>query len=128
MSPAIGHTQWTFAAGFVPVESTGPEPEFTSRDELCVLNTGDDAAHLSIMIYHCDDEPVGPYEVTVGAQRVSHFRINDLIDPQAIPLGVPYGAVVESTVPVVVQMSRLDTRTGHLSSAIASGHPGEAAG
>ncbi len=41
--------------------------------------------------------------------------LNDLIDPQAIPLGVPYGAVIESNVPVVVQLTKQITAQKNLS-------------
>lgn len=127
MTREMGRTLWAFAVGFIPEESTGPEPEFTSRDELCVLNTGADTAKLSITIYYEDGDPVAPYEAVVKGQRVCHIRVNDLIDPHAVPLGVPYGAVVESSHPVVVQLSRLDTRSGQLSTAIASGFAEDAA-
>lgn len=124
MTHDLGETCWAFAVGNIPAQSSGPEPEFTSRDELCILNTGSDAADLSITIYYEDGDPVGPYEARVAGERVCHLRVNDLIDPHAVPLGVPYGVVVESSVPVVVQLSRVDTRGGRLSIALASGHVG----
>ncbi|HEX5543558.1 MAG TPA: sensory rhodopsin transducer, partial [Micromonospora sp.] len=37
-------------------------------------------------------------------------RFNDLIEPAAIRLDRPYGAVVRSPVPIVVQFLRQDTR------------------
>ncbi len=48
--------------------------------------------------------------MTVAARRVRAVRFNDLINPEAIPMGVDYAAVVESDVPVVVQHIRLDSR------------------
>jgi hypothetical protein len=36
-------------------------------------------------------------------------RCNDLIDPEALPLGVDYGIVIACDVPIVVQLSRVDT-------------------
>lgn len=116
-----GHTTWAFAGGQIPPSSTGPEPEFTAREELQVLNTGKNDAHLRITVYHHDSDPVGPYELEVGARRVRQVRLNDLIDPQAIPLGVPYGLLVESDVPVIVQLTRIDTRRHSLSTAAVVG-------
>lgn len=106
----IGDTRWALAAGEVPVGSHGPEPEFTSHDRLCVLNASDQEARVEVTVYHSDREPVGPYVVMVGARRVRHVRVNDLIDPEAVPLGVPYGCVVRADTAVVVQMLRQDTR------------------
>jgi hypothetical protein len=111
---ALGATTWVFSGGNIPVRSTGPEPELTSRDELCVLNTGDDDAQVELVVYFQDDEPSGPYRLVVGAQRVCHHRVNDLIDPHAVPLGVPYGLVVSSDSPVVVQLKQVDTRQAAL--------------
>jgi hypothetical protein len=106
---AIGHTTWVVPGGRIPRQSTGPEPEFTSRDELFVLNTGDAEAHLALTIFYADRDPIGPYELTVAARRVRRVRCNDLIDPEAMPLGVDYGVLAESNVPVVVHFTRVDT-------------------
>ncbi|GAA1910289.1 sensory rhodopsin transducer [Streptomyces sodiiphilus] len=121
----LGRTTWVFPGGHIPAAGTGAEPEFTSRDELCLLNSGGDDAQVELTVLYQDREPVGPYRVRVGARRVRHVRVNDLIDPQAVPLGVPYGAVVRSDVPVVAQLTRVDTRRGKLSTSVAAGYPAE---
>lgn len=122
--PARGAaTGWTFAAGNIPAAGTGHEPEFTSREELCLLNTGDGDACAQLHIYHSDREPVGPYRIDVPARRVRHIRLNDLIDPQAIPLGVPYAMVLTSDVPVVAQVRHLDTRRDGIAVAVYTGIP-----
>lgn len=105
----IGRTTWAIPGGHIPLRSTGPEPEFTSRDELCVLNAGDADAHVDLTIFYEHREPIGPYRLVVGTRRVRRVRFNDLIDPEAMPLGVDYGVVVESDVPIVVQFARVDT-------------------
>jgi hypothetical protein len=105
----IGRRVWALAGGRVPLRSTGPEPEHTSREELCVLNAGDRDAQVEIRFYYGDRDPVGPYRLCVEASRVRQVRVNDLIDPQAVPLDTPYGCVVRADVPVVVQFSRQDT-------------------
>ena len=107
---AIGRKVWAIAGGRIPLESTGREPAFTSFDQLCVLNATDREARVALTIYYADREPVGPYELTVAARRVRHVRVNDLIDPLAVPLDADYAAVVESNVPVVIQFTRQDTR------------------
>lgn len=105
----IGAKVWAIPGGHMPLLSSGSEPRDTSRDELCVLNAGNIEANLELTIYYQDHEPVGPYPLKVGAQRVRHVRFNDLIDPQALPLDTPYAALVIADHPVVVQFTRHDT-------------------
>lgn len=110
----LGRTTWVFSAGFAPSRSTGHEPEFTSRNTLCLLNTGEQEACVRLIFYYEDAEPVGPFEVLVEPQRVKHQRINDLIEPEAVHLDRPYGIMVDSDQPVVAQLYYLDSRNGHL--------------
>lgn len=121
MAKRLGEKVWVFPAGNIPVGSTGEEPEFTSREELCLLNTGRRTAHVEITVYFDDRAPAAPYRVSARGRRVCHVRINDLIDPHAIPLGVPYGLVVRSDRRIVAQFARLDTRRGAVSSAVVPG-------
>lgn len=106
----IGHRTWVFPAGRLPLTSTGKEPEFTSRDELCILNAEARDVDLEIEILRAEDEPLGPFTLTVAGRRIRHVRINDLMDPEPIPLDVPYGLIVRAGHPVVVQLMRTDTR------------------
>ncbi len=105
----LGQTTWAIPGGHIPLHSTGHEPELTSRDELCLLNTSDQEANIEITIFYADREPVGPYRLKVQARRVRHIRFNDLIDPEAIILDTDYASVIESDVPIVAQFSRLDS-------------------
>ncbi|WP_206447216.1 sensory rhodopsin transducer [Agrococcus sp. KRD186] len=125
MSHDPARTRWALSAGWIPERSTGHEPEATSRNVLCLLNTTERDGCASIMIYHEDAEPVGPYEVPVRARRVRHIRINDLIDPEAVPLGVPYGIAVECDVPMVVQLALVDTSDGRYAVALLGGVAGD---
>lgn len=106
----IGRCRWAIPGGNVPVDSTGPEPEMVSHDALCVLNAGDEMATVEVTLQYADGREAGPYALTTAPRRVRHVRVNDLIDPYAPPLGEPYGIVVESDRPVVVQATRLDSR------------------
>lgn len=108
--PELGAHTWVVPGGHVPFPAHGPEPEFTGFDQLCVLNATDREAEVSLDIYYEDAEPVGPYRMLVKARRIRHIRINDLIDPEAIQLDRPYGCLLRSPVPVVVQFLRQDTR------------------
>ncbi|MEE3922150.1 sensory rhodopsin transducer [Micromonospora sp. BRA006-A] len=75
-----------------------------------MLNAGDRDAAVELDFYYQDTEPVGPYRLLVGARRIRHVRVNDLIDPEAVRLDRPYGCVLRSPEPVVVQFLRQDTR------------------
>jgi hypothetical protein len=106
----IGARRWVIAEGYIPATSTGPQPEMLSHETMCVLNTGDEDAHLEVTVFFTDREPVGPDRLVVPARRTLHQRFNDLTDPEPVPSGTEYASVVTSDVPVVVQHSRLDSR------------------
>jgi hypothetical protein len=115
----FGRREWVIPGGRIPFHSTGREPEFTSRDELAVLNAGQSDANLAITLFYPDREPVGPYKLVVKARRTRRVRINDLIFPEAVPLEVDYAALIEADNPVIVQFTRVDT--GHAETSWAGG-------
>ncbi len=110
MNGPLGHRRWAIAEGYIPSWSNGPEPQFTSHETACLLNTSDEEAQVEITVFFSDREPAGPYKVTVPARRTKHVRFNDLKDPEPIPVDTDYASVVESNVPIVVQHTRLDSR------------------
>lgn len=106
----IGALRWAIAEGYIPRESTGPELEMTSHETVCILNAGDQPAHVTLTVYFSDRGPAGPYRIEVPPQRTRHVRFNDLTEPEGIPRGTDYASVIESDVPIVVQHTRLDSR------------------
>lgn len=114
MADALGTTAWVIAEGYIPSGGTGPEPQMTSHETACILNAGDEDAHVSITVYFADREPAGPYEVTVPARRTRHLRFNELADPEPVPRDTDYASVLSSDAPVVVQHTRLDSRQAEL--------------
>lgn len=106
----IGKRRWAIAEGYIPEGSHGPEPEMTSHETVCILNAGEQEAQIEITVYYSEREPIGPYELTVPAERTEHVRFNDLEDPESIPTGTPFASVIESDVPIVCQHTRLDSR------------------
>jgi hypothetical protein len=110
MKQGIGKKTWAIAEGYIPARSHGPDPEMTSHEAVCILNTNEVDAQVQIMIFYSDRDPVGPYKITVPALRTRHVRFNDLNDPETIPLGTDYASIIQSNVPVVVQHTRLDSR------------------
>lgn len=120
----IGHRRWAIAEGYIPPESTnGSDPRFTSHETACLLNANPREAHVVITVYFADREPVGPYRVTVPAQRTLHLRFNDLKDPAPVPRDTPYASVIESDLPIVVQHTRLDSRQSALALLSTIAHP-----
>jgi hypothetical protein len=110
MAESIGHMRWAIAEGWIPSDSTGPAPTFTSHETACLLNAGNQPAHIQITIFFDDREPAGPYEVEVGARRTLHLRFNELCEPEPVPRDTDFASLVESDVPIVVQHTRLDSR------------------
>lgn len=100
---------WVIPAGHIPLQSTGEEPAFTSRDQICILNRNDAPAMITIMIYYENESPAGPYEIELKEKCVRQIRFNDLVNPFPISLDRNFAAVVESNIPIVVQFTRMDT-------------------
>ncbi len=107
---SIGRKQWAIAEGYIPPYSHGPAPQMTSHEAVCILNAGDEAAHIEIMLYYEEREPAGPYRFVIGARRSRHLRFNNFKDPEPIAPDTPFSSVIASDVPVVVQHTRLDSR------------------
>ena len=106
----IGKKYWAIAEGYIPGKSTGPEPQMTSHETACLLNTSDTDAGVMLTVYFNDREPAGPYNIKVPARRTIHLRFNNLEDPEPIPRNTDYASVIVSDIPIVVQHSRLDSR------------------
>ena len=113
---AIGRTEWAIPEGFIPGDSVpGAGRPLLSHEAACILNAGDVDAAIEIMLYFVDRDPVGPYRLTVGARRTLHLRFNELTDPEPVPRDTDYASVIASTVPIVVQHTRLDSRQARFS-------------
>lgn len=110
MGKAVGVKEWVIAEGYIPSESHGPQPQMTSHETVCLLNSSDRDAHVEITVYYSDHGPVGPYRLTVPARRTRHVRYNDLCEPEPIPRDTDFSSIIRSDVPIVAQHTRLDTR------------------
>jgi hypothetical protein len=111
----IGRKRWAIAEGYIPSHSSFLDRQLISHETACILNAGDRDAHVQITLFFADREPVGPYEVTVGARRTLHLRFNDLQDPAPVPRDTDYASVFESDVPIVLQHTRMDSRHAEIS-------------
>jgi hypothetical protein len=110
MADAIGKRIWAIAEGYIPEGSQGPEPQMTSHETACLLNTAGQDAQVEITVYFADRDPAGPYRLVVPARRTLHVRFNDLTDPEPIPRDTDYASLIVSDIPIVVQHTRLDSR------------------
>jgi len=111
----IGRRRWAIAEGYIPSQSSFSDRTLISHETACILNAGDNDAHVEITIFFANREPVGPYRVTVAARRTLHLRFNDLKDPAPVPRDTDYSSVFESDVPVILQHTRLDSRHAEVS-------------
>jgi len=108
--PDIGHRRWAIAEGYIPSGSVSQDHALVSHEAVCLLNAGEKDADIAITLFFTDRDPVGPYRVKLGARRTLHLRFNDLQDPAPVPRDTSYASVIESSVPIVVQHTRLDSR------------------
>jgi hypothetical protein len=106
----IGRKVWAIAEGYIPGQSVSQDRALLSHETACLLNACDRDADVAITLYFEDREPVGPYRVKVPARRTLHLRFNDLKDPAPVPRDTSYASLIESSVPIVVQHTRLDSR------------------
>lgn len=111
---SIGHfgsKRWAIPEGYIPGQSVDPNSHaLMSHEAACLLNPTDQDAKVEITVFFEDRDPVGPYRIELGARRTKHLRFNDLDDPETIPRDTSYASLIESTVPIVVQHTRLDSR------------------
>ena len=107
---AIGRKTWAIAEGYIPSGSVSDDRTLVSHETACILNATNHDADITITLYFEDREPVGPYRVHVPARRTLHLRFNDLSDPEPVPRDTAYASLILSSVPIVVQHTRLDSR------------------
>jgi hypothetical protein len=112
---SLGHKRWAIAEGWIPSQSSFSEPSLVSHETACILNAGDQTAHVRITVFFADREPAGPYLVTIAARRTLHLRLNDLDRPEPIPRDTAYSTVFDSDAPIIVQHTRLDSRRPEVS-------------
>ena len=113
---AIGRKRWVIPEGYIPPASmVNANRALLSHEAACLINTGDEDAHVQITLFFTDREPVGPYKVALSARRTLHLRFNELSKPEPVPVGEDYASVIESDVPIVVQHTRLDSRAAEVS-------------
>lgn len=107
---AFGRRVWAIAEGYIPSGSVSNAHDLVSHEAACFLNTGDREADIAITLLFKDCDSVGPYRLKVESKRTVHMRFNDLRDPAPVPRDTSYASLIESTEPIIVQHTRLDSR------------------
>lgn len=109
-----GKKTWFIPDAFYPEKDNG---DYVSHEAVCVLNTNDSDAHISLTLYFEDREPVSGFSAVCPARRTNHIRLDKIVasDGRRIERGIPYAILVESDVPIVCQYSRLDTTQSEMS-------------
>lgn len=82
-----------------------------SHEAICVINTSPEDAKISFTLFFEDREADTSFSSQCASMRTHHIRLDKLKNPEGkeIPRNVPYAILVESSTPIVVQYSRLDT-------------------
>jgi hypothetical protein len=102
-----GKKVWLIPDGFIPSKSH----ENISHDAVCVLNTTDKDAHISLTLYFEDRDKMECFSAVCPAGRTNHIRMDKIRgnNGEMVYRDMPYAILVESDVNIVVQYSRLDT-------------------
>ena len=105
----IGKTTWLIPDMYWP-EITS-EGHYVSHESVCVLNTSKQECKVEFVLYYEDSAPLEGFSAVCSAERTHHIRMDRLLDKNGsnIRRGVPYAALVKTTIPVVVQYTRVDT-------------------
>ena len=102
-----GKKTWLIPDAFYNSHSNGQ----TSHESVCVLNTSDKDAVISMTLYFEDRDKMAGFDAMCLAGRTHHIRMDKLVSKsgETVPMDTPYAILVESSIEVVVQYSRLDT-------------------
>jgi hypothetical protein len=92
----VGDKHWAVTEGWIP-----PLGDKT----LSLLNVSGQTANVQLTVYYSDRDPVGPYRLTVPAERLRRIRFDRLKEPEPIPHATEYAMTVDSDVPIVVQQA-----------------------
>ena len=115
-----GHRVWFFPDGDLPPAG---EVEPQGHESLLLLNPNASDAEVRLTVYFEDRQPDELAPLTVGARRVRCIRMDQPIGGYQVPFG-QYALKVESTVPVVCQIGRMDVRQANLAYYTVLGFPG----
>ena len=118
---AHGHRVWYFPDGDLPPKG---DQEPHGHESLLILNPQSQDAQVVLTVYF-EDRPSRQIEPeSVSAERVRCFRLDQPLGAFSIPRG-QYALRVESTVPVICQIGRMDVRQANLAYYTVMGLPAD---
>lgn len=109
MQSFCGKKVWVFPDAELPPAG---DFELKGHESIIILNMSDEEAVVYITLYFTDEDPIEGIKVNVCAKRVRCLRMDnpDDVGGVSIPRQTQYAISLCSSVPVVVQYGRLDTR------------------
>ena len=115
----IGKKIWIFPDAFLPAKVhpykiTQKDDQF-GHESLCMLNSSNNDALLSISFYYEDRNPIENYNHILKAKRSLHLRLDKIVlsDNKKLLKEIPYSIILKSNIKIVAQLSRLDTTSYH---------------
>ncbi len=110
----IGKKIWIFPDAFLPAigkpYKTSDSGDQFSHESLCIVNTSNTEAKLSIDFLFEDTDPIENYETIINSKRSLHLRLDKIeINGEKLPREKPYSIILRSNKNIVAQLSRLDT-------------------
>ena len=108
-----GKTEWAIADGFMSESKSG---DYVSHEAVCVLNLSDSDAEVRISVYFEDRDPMTGFTARCASKRTNHIRLDKIKNDKGemIPKELPYALLIESSVPVICQHSRMDVSTSDM--------------
>ncbi len=109
MESRYGKKVWVFADGEMPPSG---DYQLKGHESIVILNMTKEEAQISMTLYYTDKEPNKDIKFTVLPERVRCIRTDNEEDLGGvrIPREMQYAISINSSVPIVVQYGRLDTR------------------
>ena len=105
-----GARKWYFPDGYLP---EGKKGELVSHESVCILNVNEKDAEVRITVFFEDEDPIS-FKVLVPSRRDIHVRLDDENTVGSrLPREKPYGIMLESDVPIIAQLSRMDVSEDH---------------
>ncbi|MBQ8510101.1 MAG: hypothetical protein IJ493_09375 [Clostridia bacterium] len=82
-----------------------------SHEAICCINTSPEDADIRFTLFFEDRDADTSFHSSCKSMRTHHIRLDRLRNDagEEIPRNVPYAMLIESSTPIVVQYSRLDT-------------------
>jgi len=119
---AYGKKTWLIPDTYLNSVSKNQNP---SHESICVVNTSDSDAKINLTLFFEEMDKRDDFESFCGAGKTHHIRLDKIRSKtgEPIPRDVPYAVLLESSVEIVVQYSRLDTSAAEMALMTTMGYP-----